>query len=122
MNAYYDFSTGGFTLYGSGAGDTIDVIFAGGSAFSFDATGSFTFAYGRISGVSGRLRGARVTAQAPKSRKFTLTKDGADVVGSSGTLARGASTVKGAGSRRAGGWEAASGAGCPTCGRKATWS
>ncbi len=78
--------------------------------------------HGRISGVSGHLRGARVTAQAPRSRKFTLTKDGADVVGSSGTLARGASTVKGAGSRRAGGWEAASGAGCPTCGRKATWS
>ena len=78
--------------------------------------------HGRISGVSGRLRGAGVRAQAPKSRKFTRTKDGADVVASSGALACGASTVKGAGSCRAGGWEAASGAGCAPCGRKATWS
>ncbi len=48
LDVSFAFSTGGFTFLGSGAGDTIDVTFAGESAFSFDASGTFTFAYGSV--------------------------------------------------------------------------
>ena len=48
LNISYGFSTGTFTLLGSGAGDTIDVTLVSESAFSFDTSGSFSFAYGSV--------------------------------------------------------------------------
>ena len=47
LNVSFGFSTGTFSLLGSGAGDTIDVTFAGESATSL-ASGTFTFSYGSV--------------------------------------------------------------------------
>ncbi|MCH7778544.1 MAG: flagellin [Gemmatimonadetes bacterium] len=47
LDVSFGFSTGTFSLLGSGAGDTIDVTFAGESATSL-ASGTFTFAYGSV--------------------------------------------------------------------------
>ncbi len=48
LDVSFGFSTGTFSLLGSGAGDTIDVTLASESAFSFTTTGTFTFAYGSV--------------------------------------------------------------------------
>ena len=79
LNVSFGFSTGTFSLLGSGAGDTIDVTLAGESAFSFDKTGTFTFAYGsvtityQVASVGAATQGTFTTTQTfAKGTTFTF--------------------------------------------------
>ncbi len=72
LNVSFGFSTGGFTLLGSGAGDTIDVTFAGESATSL-ASGTFTFSYGSVT-ITYQVASVGATTQGTFTTTQTFAK------------------------------------------------